>query len=379
MERYRFHLLGLAHTKSQMEMWNSCAYTAKIFKMGKMLTDMGHTVYHYGAEGSNLQSTEHINVISDAEQAYCYESRGWPCVFYDFDSQDFCYKRFNENAIREINARKQPHDILLCSMGLAHKPVSDGTGLLTVESGVGYSGIFANHIVYESYAWMGYMYGLKYPNQGSCDGRNYDCVIPNYFDVNDFEFSAKKEDYLLYIGRLIPRKGVAIAYEVAKRTGMKLKMAGAGNLKDVGISPSDPIVEYVGVVGIKERSDLMKSARATLVPTIYFGPFEGVSIESLLCGSPVLCPDFGCFTETIPHGEVGYRCRSIEQYVWAATKGVEKLDPQYIRDYAVNNYSLERIGKMYSEYFHLVSGLFAKGFYEPNPNRNELDWLKRWH
>jgi glycosyltransferase involved in cell wall biosynthesis len=376
MNKYRFHLLGLAHTKTHTD-WVSCAYTMKVLKMCKMLTDAGHTVIHYGAEGSNPICTEHVNVISDAEQAYCYEARKWPCVFYDFDSQDFAYKKFNENAIREINVRKQPRDILLCSMGHAHKPVSDGTKLLTVESGVGYTGTFANHIVYESYAWMHYMYGMKYPNQGSCDGRNYDAVIPNYFDVKDFEFSDKKEDYLLYVGRLIPRKGVTLAYEVAKQIGMKLKIAGAGNLKDIGLSPADPIIEYVGVVGIKDRSDLMKGAKAILVPTHYIGPFEGVSVEAMFCGTPAITPDFGCFTETVEHGKVGYRCRTIEQYVWAA-KNVDKLDPQYIRNYAINNYSIERVGKMYEEYFRQVSGLFDKGFYEENPNRTELDWLKRF-
>lgn len=54
----------------------------------------------------------------------------------------------------------------------------------------------------------------------------------------------------------------------------------------------------------------------------------------------------GCFTETVQHGKTGCRCRTMDDFMWAA-RNVDKLDPQYIHDYAINNYSLERASKMY--------------------------------
>lgn len=346
--------------------------------MGKMLTDLGHTVIHYGAEGSDLQCTEHVTCVTDAEQEYTYEDKGWPHVIFDPDYyKDKAYVLFNERVINEINKRKQPHDMLLCSMGVAQKGIADATHVMAVEMGIGYTGTFAQYRVFESYAWMAYLYGMQMPSASSCDGRNYDCVIPNYFDPDDFTPRYDKEDYLLYVGRLTPRKGVNIAYEVAKRTEMKLVVAGMGKLKDVGIPEDDKLVEYVGSVGTAERDKLMGGARAILVPTIYFEPFGGVNVEAMFCGTPAITSDFGGFVETVNHGVTGYRCRTLEQFVWAA-KNAHKLDLPMIRDYAVKNYSLNRIGKMYNEYFTQLQGLFGKGWYEDNPNRTELDWLRKY-
>lgn len=373
--KYRFHLLGLAHTKTNKD-YLHCAYTQKVLKMGKMLTDRGHEVYHYGAEGSDLPCTEHITCVTDAEQEFSYAEKGWPEVFFDFDAQkDYAYKVFNERAIKEILKRKQPRDFLLCSMGLAQKPIADAVGLMAVEMGIGYTGVFAEYRVFESYAWMHYIYGMLYPNQGACDGRNYDVVIPNYFDPKDFRFSKKRGDYYLYLGRLIPRKGVHIAQQVCDEIGAKLIIAGKGSLKDLGIS--SPNIEYVGIADAKMRSELMRKAKAIFVPTLYLEPFGGVNVEAAFCGTPSITTDWGGFTETVQHGVTGYRCRTFDDFIWAA-KSVDSLDPVAIHKYAMDNYSLARIAPMYEHYFGMLEDLWKKGWYERHPERTELDWLRKF-
>lgn len=374
------HVLGLAHTKTNKE-YVACAYTQKVLKLCKMMKDIGYTVYHYGAEGSIVDATEDIQVLSSLVQEQTYGNYDWKKEMFKHDPKDLAYRTFNENAIREINSRKNPNDLLLISMGNYQKPIADVVGITAVEMGVGYTGVFTDKRVFESYAWMHYIYGMMYPDNGGCNGGNYDCVIPNYFDPDDFEFAGdeEREDYYLYIGRLIPRKGPHIAYQCCQKIGAKLKIAGQGTpevLKSLGIDPDK--VEFVGYVDSKQRSDLMRKAKAVFVPTIYLEPFGGVNVEAMFCGTPAITSDWGGFTETVQHGKTGYRCRTMDDYVWAALN-VEKLDKKYIRDYAIRNYSTTRIAKMYDEYFMKLSDLWRGGWYQEHPERTQLDWLTKYY
>jgi hypothetical protein len=107
MNKPNIHLLGMAHTKTNKD-YMACAYTQKVLKMGKMLTDLGYKVYHYGAEGSELSCAEHITCVTDAEQAYTYEDRDFSNhTIFEFNRNDFAYIRFNARAIKEINLTKR--------------------------------------------------------------------------------------------------------------------------------------------------------------------------------------------------------------------------------------------------------------------------------
>jgi len=358
MNKYRFHLLGLVHLPVS-ERYMGCAFTQKIVKLSKMLLSLGHEVYLYGSEGSDAPCTKFIQThtlkdIRDAwgegdnrfEIGYDWHAKGFK---HDFNSQRTpTTLKYYESAIKAINKNKKPDDFLLLSMGQYQKPIANDVNLyLTCEPGIGYRGSYARFRAFESAYLMNFTYGAE-NDKASINGNYYDRVIPNYFDPKDFEFSSKKGDYYLYIGRMIQRKGVWTAIKATQAIGAKLILAGQAD-PEIDIKSLPSHCKFVGYVEPKERTKLMKNAIATFVPTIYLEAFGGVNVESQLCGTPVITTNFGVFPETVVQGVTGYRCDTLNDFV-RATRDVKKLDPKTIRKHA-ERYLMDNVKYEFQKWF----------------------------
>ena len=366
----RFHVLAVPHTISTPE-YSSCAFTQKVVKLCKMLKAEGHEVIHYGNVLSKVNCDENVVCTRGEDLKKSYPGHDWrKSGFPNFAKTDHCYKTFYERAIVEIGVRKQPGDFLLCTFGDWHKPVADAhPDMIVVESGIGYpNGAFAQFRVYESYAIMHAYQG----NVAALSASNsfwYDAVIPNSFDLDDFEFSAlakKQESYLLFLGRLNSGKGLHIAMQLAVRTNIPLVIAGAGEHE----MPTE-LISYAGNVGPEKRKRLLRDARATICASTFLEPFCGVQIESMLSGTPVISSDRGAFAEYNLQGETGFRCRTFEQFEWAV-RNIHKIDRNACRAWA-EQCSLEAVGPRYTDYFQSVKDIYGgAGWYEPRPDRTRL-------
>ena len=329
------------------------------------MTEAGHTVYHYGHERSDVVCTEHIAVSDDKSMAAYAD---WKNKSYNGNLYDKCNKVFTSRAISEITKRFKRRDFILCWYGLGHKRIADKfPDSITVEPSIGTFNSFAPFRVFESYALMHNIYGAQ-----NVKPKSYDAVIPGFLDPGEFTYRSKKEDWFLYLGRVEPLKGIDVALDIARRTGCKLKVAGQGRIGKV-----PPNVDVVGYADAAMKADLLSRAAALIVPSLYCEPFGYTAIEAAISGTPVICPDWGGFTETVLHGLTGYRCRNMDQFDWAV-RNIQNIKPETCRQWALDNYTVEQARARYEEYFKQLRGVFfGCDFNGSDPSRVDIVGPKR--
>jgi glycosyltransferase involved in cell wall biosynthesis len=337
-----------------------------------MMASLGHEVYHYGAEGSEVDCTGHVTVITRAEQERYFGDYDWHRHTFrlKWDPEEPYWKVMNMRAAAEIIARKQRGDFLCLIGGTCQKPIADLVGeadVLTVEYGIGYTGVFAKFRVFESYTHQAAIAGML---SGDPDGRLYDAVIPNSYDLEEFPYCPDKGDHMLFMARLISRKGLQVAIETAHAAGVNLVLAGQGvkELTATKLTTEEGVeiplgdgIEYAGYADSAKRSDLMGHARCLILPTTFMEPFGGVVVEAALCGTPAVTTDYAVFAETVRQGVTGFRCHTLAQFV-EAVKRCPTLDTAKIREIATANYATARVKYMYQTYFEMLSGLWREGW-----------------
>lgn len=363
---FRLHIVALPHRRIGPESCG-CAYQSKVLKLCRML-GAKHEIFLYGPESNPVSGATLVPCLSEEQRVATFgldnDNRlpAWPT-----DEQSL---QFNLNVAAAILERHRPGDLVLLSGGLTHLPIQKALpNALCCESGVGYEGIIGRNVfaAYESDAWRHYIAALR----GFKDVRYFDRTIPNYFDPEDFPvLNDGKSDHLLYFGRAISRKGPQIALEIAKAASLPLWVAGAGWKQEAGalvgqdvrLDGDDSQLKLIGPVNVQERARLLAGARAILVCTTYLGPFEGVSIEANFAGTPAICTNFGCFTETVQHGVNGFRFNLIRDAVGAVER-VGRLKPEAIRKFARDRYSLAAVAPQFEAWFRDLSSLFSEGWY----------------
>ena len=181
---------------------------------------------------------------------------------------------------------------------------------------------------------------------------NWVATIHHGLPLEQMPFSPTPGDYLAFVGRITPEKGVADASRSPARVGMPLRMAAKvydehekEHFAEV-VEPAieDGVVEFLGELGQPERDALYAGAVATLMLGAWPEPFGLVAIESMATGTPVIARRAGALTETIDHGETGFLVDD-QTEAELAIKFARELDRAAVRRRVVNRFSPEPHGR----------------------------------
>jgi glycosyltransferase involved in cell wall biosynthesis len=135
-------------------------------------------------------------------------------------------------------------------------------------------------------------------------------------------------DYLAFIGRASPEKGLDQAIFIARKAGIPLRIACKVDAHDqeyfdAVIRPllDDPLIEFLGEIGEHRKNEFLANAMAMLFPISWPEPFGLVLIESLACGTPVIAFPGGSVSEIVEDGETGFVVSDVE----AAARAVRRI------------------------------------------------------
>jgi glycosyltransferase involved in cell wall biosynthesis len=193
---------------------------------------------------------------------------------------------------------------------------------------------------------------------------NWVATIHHGLPLEAAPFNDDEGDYLAFVGRITPEKGVADAVELAQRTHLPLRVVAKvydGHEQvhfDEVVKPAMEagVVEFLGELPPLERDPIIAGARATVMLGAWPEPFGLVAIESMATGTPVIARRAGALTETIEHGVDGYLVDDLDEAALAVELS-RNLDRAAIRRRALERFTPARMVDQYEEvYRRLIEG-----------------------
>jgi glycosyltransferase involved in cell wall biosynthesis len=185
--------------------------------------------------------------------------------------------------------------------------------------------------------------------------------------------------YLAFLGRISPEKGLDHAIKIATASGMKLRVAAKIDRADreyyeKNIKPfmEHELIEFVGEIGNSEKDDFLGNAAALLFPIQWSEPFGIVMIEAMACGTPVIAYPSGSVPEVVLDGVSGFLVKNIDEGV-AAVHRIADIDRRKCRQHFELNFSDERMAEDYLKiYQHVIHQKSASDAVE----EGVLNWME---
>ncbi len=194
---------------------------------------------------------------------------------------------------------------------------------------------------------------------------SYVATVYNGIGLEHLKFSEENDGYLLFVGRIVPEKGVKEAIEIARRTHHKLLIIGptyddSRNYFHKFVEPElDDQIQYLGYVDHDKLGKYFRRAKAFLAPIQWEEPFGLTMVEAMACGTPVIGLNRGSIPEIVVNGKTGYIATSITGMVAAVNK-IGRINRRDCREHVKQKFSTKHMADGYLAAYETAIRRLAK-------------------
>jgi glycosyltransferase involved in cell wall biosynthesis len=195
-------------------------------------------------------------------------------------------------------------------------------------------------------------------------GLNYLATVYNGIDLSLYPLQEHGGDDLVFLGRIHPDKGVHLAIEVAKLSGMRLIIAGIIQDEIYFQQQVKPHLDgnnivYVGPVNVAGKNELFARAQALLHLNTIPERFGLVLVEANAAGVPVIAMDLGSCREVIKDNQTGFLVNNVTEAVRAAGR-ISEIDRAMCRSRVRQHFSIDTMVEGYERVYSTIFDLEAK-------------------
>src|SRR6202521_6068617 len=133
--------------------------------------------------------------------------------------------------------------------------------------------------------------------------------VPNSVDVDAMVPEGEPGDAFVYLGRLVPEKGVATLIRAAAQARVRLRIIGTGSeeqaLRQLAAALGGD-VDFTGYLTGSALRAAISSARAVVIPSEWYENAPISVMEASAMGRPIIGANIGGIPELIRQGETGF-------------------------------------------------------------------------
>jgi glycosyltransferase involved in cell wall biosynthesis len=206
-------------------------------------------------------------------------------------------------------------------------------------------------------------YFVSISNSDRAPGLNYLATVYNGIDLSLYPLQDRGGDDLIFLGRIHPDKGVHLAIEVARLSGLPLLIAGIIQDRTYFREQVEPhlshAIRYIGPVDVPGKNELFSRGRVLLHLNTIPERFGLVLAEANAAGVPVIAMDLGSCREVIEDGQTGFLVSSVDEAVQSLQR-LPEIDRRVCRQRVRQYFSVQAMVESYEQIYAAVFDLEAK-------------------